>query len=78
MKECREFKERYMYKYGEFYVEIRVAHNGDKEAWIQHEDYGIATLMFGLEGKPYIIFKEVVESNLDEYIELYREEYMND
>ena len=84
MKESRHFKEVVMYEYGDFFVEITVSHD-DYEAWIRHKDYGVAQLMFGIpkyedgnHTKSYGQFKEIVIKNLDEYIELYREEYMND
>lgn len=79
MRESKRFKEVNVYEYGDFLIEITVS-NKDYEAWIRHEDYGIAQLMFGQERKDvtYAVFKAMVYENLDEYIELYREEYMND
>ena len=52
------------------------------DAWIYEESYGIKMHMFGMEicteiGKTYGDFLETVESNLDGYIEDYREEYMD-
>ena len=81
MEECRKYKERNLYKHEDYLIEIRVLHDGGKEAWLQHEDYGISQLMFGVEsyfngGQTYEQFKQMVESKLDEYIELYIEEYM--
>lgn len=49
------------------------------EAWLYHEHYGIKDLMFGgvWEQVTMESFLDVVEANLEEYIEDYREEYMN-
>ena len=83
MRECNKYKEVKLWKYGEFFVEIRVSQY-EYEAWIQHKDCGIMSLLFGMPKEQpdrritYGQFKEMVANNLDEYIESYREEYMND
>ena len=51
------------------------------DAILWHKDYGIRMEMFGApKDRPdeVEIFEDVVEANLDEYIEMYREEYMDE
>lgn len=46
------------------------------EAWLQHKDYGISDMMFGLSKETGLdYFLEIVEVNLDEYEEDYMAEY---
>ena len=43
------------------------------ESWLYKKDYGVKMFMFGLtNSKDY---REIIESNVDEYIEIYNEEY---
>ena len=73
-----------------FYVDIvsfmNDAHNRQLEAWLYHESYGIKMLMFGTEievpggNNSYGEFADTVEFNLingNNYISLYRDEYMD-
>jgi len=51
------------------------------EAWLYHKDYGIKTLMFGAEASYHdslAEFIEVVEVNADDYIKIYKEEYVDE
>ena len=71
----------------EFYVEtvryINSDHNEQYDAWLWEESYGVKMLMFGAEiGTPdgcktYGDFMEEVDRTLEEYIDVYRDEYMN-
>lgn len=63
------------FEHGNFWVDI-VELEDWYEAWLQHKDYGISDMMFGL-GKENDLdyFLEIVEVNLDEYEEGYIEEY---
>ena len=50
------------------------------DAWIYHKDYGIKSLMFGseiTEDHTLNDFIEVVEGNVQEYMEDYCDEYMD-
>ena len=49
------------------------------QAWISHKAYGVKSHMFGMpvEQQSYDEFREIVESNADEYIEFYRDDYEN-
>lgn len=71
------------YKDGDFTVFVR-DHNGLREAWLLHEDYGTAEYMFGLpirqEGRPamfYNQFLSIVEANLKEYEREYAERHFD-
>ena len=45
------------------------------EAWLYNREYGIKDFMFGMpvEQQSFDEFLEIVEANVPEYIELYRE-----
>ena len=45
------------------------------EAWLYNREYGIKDLMFGMpvEQQSFDEFLEIVEANVPEYIELYKE-----
>lgn len=47
------------------------------EAWLNHFEYGVSVLMIGIEKKDadFNRFRELVESNLEEYKQSYMEEY---
>ena len=50
------------------------------EAWIYHRDYGVKTLMWGVpqDSTSYDEFKDMVASSVEDNIEGYKEEYMDD
>ena len=51
------------------------------EAWIRHASYGVSDLMFGCPKQQsfrYDDFVELVFANADEYIDIYKDEYMYD
>ena len=70
-----------------FYVDmvrfINEFNNEQYDAFIWEESYGVKMLMFGTEigtdggSKTFGDFKETVECNLEEYIDVYRDEYMD-
>lgn len=77
IKEMKEVKCT-VYDIGEGFFVDRIISNPLHESmttefWIYHEDYGIKSLMFGLPFKA-----EVKGLDFDEYIELYKEDYMVD
>ena len=80
MEKSNFFKELNLYEDGDFFVEIRVAKRG-YEAWINHKDYGISMLMFGImknngtNHTTYSQFVDMVDGNLDDYKERYMKTY---
>lgn len=64
------------YEAGDYLVEIIIEKNGDKTAWLRHKMYGISSMMFGV-GASIQGFEELVEDNLDYYIDLYEKAYLN-
>ena len=76
------------YRDGDFIVEIvKTNWRGEAvfECWLSAPNYGIKELMFGLpieqpDGIRYDweLAEQVVEANLEEYEDSYREEYMDD
>lgn len=50
------------------------------EAWIYHEKYGIKSLMFGMpkEQQPLSDFLEIVDGSMEEYIDEYTNDYMQE
>lgn len=48
-------------------------------AYLSHPDYGVKKFMFGLspEQTSFDGFIEVVENSIDEYIEIYKEDYFD-
>lgn len=72
------------YRDGEFIVEI-IFDGETFDAWLSADGYGIKELMFGLpieqpDGTRYDweLAEQIVEVNLEEYEDSYREEYMDD
>lgn len=63
---------------GDYYIDIVTNNETEtREAWLQHKNYGISELMFGLEVKAVSPqrFIEIVEENLEQYKEDYADEY---
>lgn len=59
---------------------IDVVDTGVKyEAWVYHTDYGIKWFLFAVEKKSTNKddFCRMVRNNMDEYIELYKHEYID-
>lgn len=78
MKEVREIKV-VTYDCGNgFYVEIWVKPM-EFDAWLSHAKYGVKSYMFGspVDNTSFEEFKDMVEANIDEYIEYYENEYMD-
>lgn len=50
------------------------------EAWIQHKQYGVSSLMFGLMKKDVSFSDafEIIKANIKEHKEFYRENYMDE
>ena len=51
------------------------------EAWLYHKDYGIKTLMFGVEAAYHdslADFIQTVEASADDYTAIYKEEYVDE
>ena len=67
---------------GGFHVDIFDV-GGRFEAWLWHTGYGISSFMFGWPKEEYdriwtmAQFVDVVEKNLEDHKELYKEEYMD-
>lgn len=65
------------YQYGEYYVDIvsPAFCQGYPaiEAWLSRKDIGVAELMFGVDPKDEAEFLEMVECNIEDYIEIYEE-----
>lgn len=45
------------------------------EFYLQNENYGIISLMFGIPKCDIKDMEEIIKSNIENYIELYQEEY---
>lgn len=45
------------------------------EFYLQNEEYGVISLMFGIPKSDIKDIEEIIESNIENYIELYQEEY---
>ena len=71
------------YTAGAFCIDI-VEKPDEFEAFLYHKGYGIKDLMFGSpkqqhDGEQtFEMFLELVEANLTDYINIYREEYMGE
>lgn len=67
-----------IYEKDDWIVEVWIV-NDDFEAWIQHKDYGIKSLMFGMPAQQQSTqdFMKIVENSIDEYVEYYANEYMD-
>ena len=69
----------FTYHHNGFIITIRRDFTcGVYEAWLQHRDFGISTHLFTVSANVYKLAdcKEIVEDNLDDYIEDYEMEYM--
>ena len=64
---------------GDWFVDV-VENEETYEAWLQHKDYGISSLMFGMmkKDKTFEEFCETAKMNLDNQKDFYQEEYMDD
>ena len=67
--------------YSDYIVDI-VELSDEWEAWLYHKDYGVKMLMFGFAKKdqnnypiPQEMFLELVDANVNDYIDDYEEEY---
>ena len=60
------------------YVDIITVDHNTKEAYLFNEQYGVKSLMFGIADGTYGDFIEMIASNVDEYIDDYRQEYMDE
>ena len=68
-------------------MKVDIVDNGlNYEAWVYHSDYGIKTHMFGIaknsktpDGRKLCAndFIQIVLNNLDQYIETYKNEYID-
>lgn len=47
------------------------------EAWLQHKNFGMSTLMFGSATDDFEYFLDLVDKNLNIYIENYYHEVIN-
>lgn len=67
------------FKHNDFIIDVFKNVNGFHEAWIKHEDYGVSMLMFGIDANEFTYSDclEIVESNIEEYIPTYVEQYMD-
>lgn len=65
-----------IYKYKDNF-QVEIEENEFIEFWLYNTDYGIKKFMFGIKCKSeeYI---EIIERNIEENIEIYRVEYMED
>jgi len=75
-----EFKNDFIkkFEYGDYLIYIKdcISHY---ESYIQHKEYGIIQLMFGIDTAKNRItlqdFINTVNSNIEEYIEIYKQDY---
>lgn len=70
--------EHYRVEPTDYFIEITEHPNYKDyiEVWLYKENYSIKTYMFGInKTKNYL---EVIESNLEEYIKTYEEEYVKE
>lgn len=74
----REIKETvYKLEYDNgFVIEISYGENDYVDFYLFHKRYGIKMHMFGIKQENYNRLKEIAENNIDDYIEIYKEEYM--
>ena len=67
------------YAHGDFIITVIEKNSeGTYEAWLNHKDYGVASLMFGVPQNSvtgYKGFLLLVKANLPVYTKYYREEY---
>ena len=70
------------YKYGDFFVDI--VDDGEVfEAFLLHKDYGVSSMMFGVQKKDIIDgseerFVNLVEGQIVPYLADYMDEYMGE
>ena len=58
-----------------FFVDLELR-DGYVNAWLYHKDYGVKSLMFGLDPTKCDIYG-IINNNLDDQIMFYMEEYMD-
>ena len=72
----------YRFSYGEWIILIiKDNEKNEFEAWLQHKDYGVMSLMFGTsfrQVKNGTEFLRLVVANIDGYINCYQEDYFDD
>ena len=76
MKECKEIKTT-IYELGDkWFVEIDITKDL-YESWLWHCDYDIKMYVIGSKKiRDYNWFIEIVNENIDDYMEIYKEKYM--
>lgn len=61
------------YQYKEYVVYVKET-KSCYEYYLQDEQYGVISLMFGLLKSDIEDMEEIIESNIEDYIESYKEE----
>ena len=74
-----EFKNDFIkkFEYGDYLVYIKEC-SSHYESYLQHKEYGVLQLMWGIDKAKNITLEEYIEivnNNLEEYIESYKKDY---
>ena len=83
MKKMKRIYEKPIEKYqynDDYFVDIAIVTNDLEvvfEAWLYKKGYGVKMLMYGMPARQinYEYYKECVEADVDDYIEMYKESY---
>lgn len=67
------------FKDGDWFIDI-VETDELYESWLQHKDYGVSSLMFGLMKKDvsFACACEAVKANIDNHKAIYKEAHMDE
>lgn len=60
---------------GDWRVEVIRLDDGMREVWLFNKDYGVKSLMFGIQAKGQELL-DMIEANLPEYIKIYKDLYI--
>lgn len=60
---------------GDWRVEVIRREDGWCESWLYHKDYGVKSLMFGVQTKGQELL-DMIEANLPEHIKIYKDLYI--
>ena len=77
MKESLTYSAK-IYEHGDYLITVVTRFNREHEAWLTHRDYGEALFMFGTETGTFEEFEKLVDENLYEYIEEYKEVFFHE
>lgn len=60
---------------GDWRVEVIRLDDGMREVWLFHKDYGVKSMMFGVQAKGRELL-DMIEANLPEHIKIYKDLYI--